>query len=101
MKDKLNQKLENALLKKALGYMQEEVVEEFVKNEDEIVLNKKKITKKNIPPDISAIKVLMGYMSENEKDVKLLSDEELLLEKEKLKKILENFDEKEKSDGID
>jgi hypothetical protein len=40
--------LSEALLKKALGYSLEEIIEEYVvdKEKEELVLNKKKITKK-------------------------------------------------------
>ena len=96
---KLDKKIESALLKKALGFVQEEVVEEFVNSDNDIVLNKKKITKKNVPPDITAIKVLMGYIQEEEKDIKQMSNEELWKEKEKLKKILESFDDEDKDNG--
>ena len=51
--------LEQALIKKALGYDATEVVEEYVGDGDEIKLSKKKVTTKNVPPDMSALKLLL------------------------------------------
>ena len=81
---KRKQKIENALIKKALGYQTEEVVEEYVESEGEIKLNKKKVTKKSVPPDITALKILI----ESEKQIREMTDEELQTEKERLLKIL-------------
>jgi hypothetical protein len=50
-------KLDKALLKKALGYQVKEVVEEYIidkEDQDKLVLHKKKVTKKDIPPDMTA-----------------------------------------------
>jgi len=87
MKEELNRKkisrkkLDAAIIKKALGYDFKEVVEEYVGKEDgEIVLSKKKVTIKNVPPDMSAIKMLIG----EEPSVWNMTDEELLAEKERL-----------------
>ena len=59
---KIKQKhLTDALYKKALGYKLEEIVEEFVKDkeDDELILTKRKVSYKNIQPDISAVKMLL------------------------------------------
>lgn len=91
MKEKSNlslseKKLRSALIKKALGYDATEVVEEYVSGEEgEIKLNKKKVTKKNVPPDLTALKMLMD---EGEKDLKEMSDEELKIERSRLLGIL-------------
>ena len=85
----------NALIKKALGYDAVEVVEEYVSgDEGEIKLTKKKVTKKNVPPDITAIKILIEDNAS--KSVLELSDQELESEKQRLLKLLKEFDEKEK-----
>ena len=77
--------LKAALVKKALGYDATEVVEEYLSEEGEIKLAKKKITKKNVPPDITALKMLI----ESEiKPLSELSDGELEEEKERLLKML-------------
>lgn len=85
----------NALIKKALGYDAVEVVEEYVSgDEGEIKLTKKKVTKKNVPPDITAIKMLIEDGAS--KSVLELSDQELESEKQRLIKLLKEFEEKEK-----
>ncbi|MBQ3492604.1 MAG: hypothetical protein IJA88_00685 [Clostridia bacterium] len=81
-----------ALVKKALGYDYKEVVEEYVSGEDgEVKLTKKKVTKKNVPPDITAIKILL----EETPPLSDMTDEELQEEKQRLLKLLENLDLKE------
>lgn len=88
-KDNLPSKkiIEDALLKKALGYETKEVVEEYVIDEDgESVLSKKKVTKKHISPDISAAKVLLEHYS-NIEDNKYQNMTEQQLRQEKLKLI--------------
>ena len=78
--------LTSALIKKALGYDYKEVVEEYVSGEEgEVKLTKKKITKKNVPPDITAIKMLL----ETTLDITDMSDEQLEEEKKRLLKLLE------------
>ena len=81
--------LENALIKKALGYDATEVVEEYSSDsEGEIRLLKKKITKKNVPPDMTALKFLLD---ETEKDLTQMTDEELFEEKVRLLNILKEI----------
>jgi hypothetical protein len=82
-----------ALLKKALGFKTKEIVEEYSTSDGEIVLTKKKVTQKTVPPDCMAIKMLMeeqvgGY----------LTDEELLEEKDRLLKLLKEVDDDRKKD---
>ena len=79
----------SALIKKALGYDATEVVEEYVSGEEgEIKLTKKKVTKKNVPPDMTALKMLLE--SEGEK-LEEMSDEMLEKEKIRLLKILSEY----------
>ena len=73
--------LEQALIKKALGYDATEVVEEYVGDGDEIKLSKKKVTTKNVPPDMSALKLLLD---ESQKQVGEMTDQELFEEKVRL-----------------
>lgn len=73
--------LEQALLKKALGYDATEVVEEYVGDGDDIKLSKKKVTTKNVPPDMSALKFLLD---ESQKEVGEMTDQELFEEKVRL-----------------
>ena len=82
--------IENALLKKAVGYTVEEILEEYTVVDNEIILSKKKKNIKDYPPDLSAIKlVLENYDNINE--FSKLSREELLKEKERLLKELKEI----------
>jgi hypothetical protein len=101
-KNKSQQKnLTEALFKKALGYDIEEVVEEYVadkEDENRLILSKKKVIQKKVPPDISAVKTLLQLMTKNkEKNFVNLTDEELEKEKIKLLKLLKEHEEKEKN----
>ena len=79
-KDKLK-KLNEALYKKAIGFSTEEITEEYQEKEGDIVLIKKKVTKKTVPPDITALKIIMDSTTT---DVKNMTDEELEQEKQRL-----------------
>ena len=88
-KNVTKQELIEALIKKALGYDVTEVVEEYVGNDDgEVKLSKKKVTIKNVPPDITALKLLLD---ENEQQVSQMSDDELESEKIRLLKVLKEI----------
>lgn len=82
-------------MKKALGYDAEEVVEEFSladKEDTDVKLNKRKVTKKHYPPDLSAIKWMMEYFDDPVvKTYETMSKEELIEEKIKLLKMLEEM----------
>lgn len=90
-----DKRLKEALIKKALGFDATEVVEEYSSDgEGEIKLTKKKVTKKNVPPDLSAIKMLID---EKESTLKDVSDVDLEKEKERLIETLKKeITEKEK-----
>lgn len=75
--------IKNAIMKVALGYSLEEVTEEYGVENGELKLVRRKETKKDIPPDLKAVKLLM-----EDKDYSALSDEELEREKQKLLKRL-------------
>ena len=49
----------DALTKKALGYTSEEVTEEYQEGDGEITLTKRKVIKKEVPPDMTALKILL------------------------------------------
>ncbi len=79
--------LKKALYKCATGLSASEVVEEFAAVDGELKLVKKKVTKRQIPPDIKAVKLLMDGGDDS------ASDEELEEERKKLLDILrENND---------
>ena len=80
--------LEQALIKKALGYDATEVVEEYVGDGEEIKLSKKKVTIKNVPPDMSALKFLLD---ETQKEVSEMTDKELYEEKVRLLSLLKEI----------
>ena len=81
--------LENALKKCAVGFDTSETVEEFAVQDGELKLVKRKVTRRDIPPDIKAVKMLLDGRRDGD-----LSDEELTAEREKLMKMLkeEDFD---------
>lgn len=79
----MEEDVKGALKKCAVGFGTSEVVEEFSVEDGELKLVKKKVTKRDIPPDIKAVKMLM-----EEGGVEGLSDGELEAEKEKLIKML-------------
>ena len=56
------------LLKKVNGYDVEEVVEEYVDVDGKMVLTKKKVTHKHIPPDATMLKLLLDNKNETEYD---------------------------------
>lgn len=82
------QDLESALIKKALGYDCTETIEEYAGDEQgQVRLLKKKVTIKNVPPDVTALKILL---EERQKDVDEMTDEELDEEKERLIKLIQS-----------
>ena len=93
MKEKIKRKnsvtqgdFKDALIKKALGYDATEVVEEYVSGEEgEIKLTKKKVTKKNVPPDMTALKMLID---EYDRPIESMTDQELMEEKQRLLELL-------------
>ena len=72
-------KIKEAILKVALGYSLEEVIEEYDVKDGEMRLIKRKESKKDIPPDLKAAKLLL-----DERDYSTLTDEELAQEKARL-----------------
>ena len=88
-------RIKDALVKKALGYDATETVEEYSEEDGEIRLVKKRVTVKNVPPDVSALKMLM---EETQRDFSELSDQQLIEEKARLLKELlkEEKNKKEK-----
>lgn len=78
--------LKNALFKKAIGYDATETVEEYSDADGQLVLVKRKITKKSVPPDISALKMLLD--ENDDEDLSSMSDEQLEEERKKLTQLL-------------
>lgn len=91
--EKISKELDKALYKKAVGYETDEIVEEYVCDEGgDFKLNKKKVTKKYISPDLQSVKMLLDKLNSTKTNkFKDLTDEELLLEKKKLLERLEGY----------
>lgn len=87
-------KLKKALLKKALGYDANEVVCEYVLDEDgQAKLCKKKVTKKHYAPDISAVKMIFDrFYGDDYSKIYSMTDEELEQEKKRLLNLLKEED---------
>ncbi len=78
----MDKQVEEALKKRAIGYETTEITEEYSSNDDgEIRMVKRKVVSKNVPPDVSAVKLL--YDSLQTDDITSMTDEEL--EKEKIR----------------
>lgn len=85
-------KINEALYKKAVGYEASEVVEEFVVSEEgEFKLNKRKVTKKHISPDLSAVKMLLEKVENKKGKYSEMTDEQLYNEKIKILELLEKL----------
>ena len=82
--------LKKALIKCAVGFDTSEVVEEYAADGDELKPVKRKVTRRDVPPDIKAVKMLL----DGEAGVAELSDEELEERRQKLIEML-------KEEGID
>ena len=74
-----NEKINDAILKVALGFSVEEVTEEYGVEDGELKLVKRRKTRKDVPPDLKAVKLLLG-----DDDLSALTDEELEQEKNRL-----------------
>lgn len=79
----MEERVFGALKKCAVGLKTKEIVEEFSVEDGELKLVKKKVTRRDIPPDIKAVKLLLDG-----DETCGLSDEELEAEKTRLLKIL-------------
>ena len=77
----------DALKRCAVGLSASEVVEEFTVEDGELKLVKKKVTRRDIPPDIKAVKMLLESQSVSD-----ISDGELLAERDRLLKSLKEGD---------
>lgn len=84
------EKLKKALMRKALGYKVSEIVEEFSFDEDGAQkLSKRKITKKHIASDTSALKILIEKFFPNlEINLSEMTDQQLEEEREKILQLL-------------
>lgn len=81
-------KIEDALLKVALGCRLEETTEEYGEVDGELKLLKRKLTKKDVPPDLKAVQLLLAESGGG--DFSAISDEELEAEKTRLLEALKS-----------
>ena len=79
--------VKEALAKCAVGLSASETIEEFAVEDGELKLVKKKVTRREIPPDIKAVKMLLDCES-----TVGATDEELAAERENLIKMLKEGD---------
>lgn len=71
-----------------MGYDAQEITEEFSEDgEGNVKMTKKKVVTKNVPPDVTALKLLKD-MDEFGGDLRKYTDEELEEEKTRLKSLL-------------
>ena len=85
------EKINEALLKVALGFQVAEVTEEYSEVDGELKLTKRKKTKKDVPPDLKAVQLLL---SGERTEYGEWTDEELEEEKARLIKELNASEEK-------
>lgn len=90
------QELRQALCKRAIGFESDEIVEEYVADENgKPMLSKRKITKKFNPPDINALRFLLEQNNLLDDDISKMTDEELLRERDRLLSLLKDEKVKE------
>lgn len=87
--------IKQAICRRAVGFESDEIIEEYVTDENgNPVLSKRKITKKFNPPDVSALRFLLEQRNAGDDDISKMTDEELLKEKERLLGLLKEKEEK-------
>lgn len=69
MTEKDKKKLRDGIVKKAVGYEAVETQEEYALQDGEMQLVKRKVTVRDVPPDLAALKLLLGE-DESEEDVR-------------------------------
>ena len=96
----IDEEIRQALLKRAVGYESDEIVEEYSTDENgNSFLSKRKITKKYNPPDVSALKFLLEQSAVYDEEISKMTDEQLLKEKERLLKLLAEKEKEKNEDG--
>ena len=80
----MQDKVRDAVLKVALGFIVEEVTEEYDARDGELKLVRRRETHKDIPPDLKAARLLLEGT-----DYSALSDEQLEAERARLAAALE------------
>ena len=84
-KNKEEKEIAAALKKVAFGFSLEEVTEEYSVEDGEVKLTKRKEVRKDVPPDLKAVKMLLEGEAQ---DFSAMSDDELEKEKTRLLNLL-------------
>lgn len=93
-------KIEKSIIKKALGYNYKEVIDEYAIDGNQKTLVKRKITTKNVPPDLSAVKMLLDEITKEQKDYSNMTDKEIVDEiKQVLAKLTQQYDKKNEGEN--
>ncbi len=83
------ERLKETLFKKATGYaVKEETIEYVLDDEGKEKIAKRKVSKKYIPPDASALRLLIERFFSSSDDFEKMTDEELEQEREEIIKML-------------
>lgn len=85
MNEGLTKQLIEAVKKKAMGYMTTENVDEYSLVDGELSIVKRKVTQKEVPPDMAAVKFLMDESGDEYAD---MTEEELKCERARLIEML-------------
>ncbi len=94
--DKIKEDVIKSLIKKAKGYSYNEECSEFVYTDEGEKLQKKKVTTKVVPPDITALKNALDLLKDDNNLIETLTDEEL---NEQINTILKELEVKKKNKG--
>ncbi|MBR2970198.1 MAG: hypothetical protein IKC48_00130 [Clostridia bacterium] len=86
MNEELTSKLLDAVKKKAMGYVTTENVEEYAMVDGDLTVVKRKVTQKEVPPDVVAVKFLMDAADDDRYSD--MTEDELEAEKIRLLKML-------------
>lgn len=94
------EEIRQALLKKALGFECDEIVEEYSADEKgNAILVKRKITKKFNPPDVNALRFLLEQKELSDDEISKMTDKQLMQEKKRLLQLLEEKEKEENENG--
>lgn len=95
--DKIKEDVIKSLIKKAKGYSYNEECSEFVYTDEGEKLQKKKVTTKVVPPDITALKNALDLLKDDNNLIESLTDEEL---NDQINTILKELESKKKNKGL-
>lgn len=95
------ERLKQTLFKKATGYaVKEETIEYVLDDEGKEKIAKRKVSKKYIPPDASALRLLIERFFSARDDFENMTDEELEREREEIIKILKEEEKNARQENL-